>query len=117
MFKGLSLLNLKKVLSQMLRGKFEDLPFQHLMESKSVVEAQPIKISLVEWLEEECHAESGIPTDFLKLWHGVAKDNNFKDHATHSFILSHDTCKQCNCLNNIFLSHCYQNQALQQDSN
>ena len=37
MFKGLSLLNLRKIISQALRGKFEDMPFPHLMES--VVEA------------------------------------------------------------------------------
>ena len=40
MFNGISLLNLKKILSQTLRGKFEDSPFPHLMDCNSGVEAQ-----------------------------------------------------------------------------
>ena len=40
MFKGLSLLNAKKILIQTIRGKFEDLPFPHLLEGNSVVKDQ-----------------------------------------------------------------------------
>ena len=52
--------------SQALRGNFEGLPFPHLMESSSIVETQNIKVYLVEWCEEECFAESEIPTDSPK---------------------------------------------------
>ncbi|CAM1311707.1 Uncharacterised protein g5782 [Pycnogonum litorale] len=83
MFKGLSLLNPNKVLSQTLRGKFEDLPFPHLMESDGVIEEQYRKVGLVEWCEE-CFAGSGIPKDSLKFWQGVAKHNNFKELATYA---------------------------------
>ena len=65
MFKGLSLINIKNILSQTLRGKLEDLPFPHHMENNSVVEAQYRKMYLVKWCEEECFAESGISAEFL----------------------------------------------------
>ena len=73
MLKSLLLLSLRKVLSQTLRGKFEDLSFPHLMDSNSVVEAQYGKVYLVEWCEEECFVVSGIPSDSLRFWHGVGK--------------------------------------------
>ena len=47
-FNGLSLQNHKKIISQTLRGKLEDQPFPHLMESNNVVEAQNIKDYLVD---------------------------------------------------------------------
>ena len=111
MFKGHSLLTFKKFLIQTLRGKFDDLPFPRLMESNSVIVARYRKVSLVEWCEEECFAESGINADSLNLLQDVAKHNNFKDLATYALTCL-NTCEQCNCLENIFLSHSYQNQAL-----
>ena len=81
-FKGLSLQNSKKVLSQTLSGKLEDLPFSHHIESNSVDKAQYRKDYLVDWCEEECFAESGIRRDSLKFWQGVAKHNNFTDLTT-----------------------------------
>ena len=57
MFKGLSLLNLKKILSLTPSEKFEDLPYPHRMESNSVVEAQYREVYMVEWCEEEFFAE------------------------------------------------------------
>ena len=65
MHRGLKLINLNKILSQTLRGRIEDLQFPHLMECSSAVEAQHRKVHLVEWCEEECSAESGIPAYFL----------------------------------------------------
>ena len=73
---------LRKFSSQILRRKCKDLQFRHLMESNSVVEAQHRKVYLVEWCEEECFAESGNPADYLELWQGVAKLNNFKNLAS-----------------------------------
>ena len=84
MFKDLSLLNPKKIRSQTLRGKFEDLPFPHFIESKRIVEVQYRKVYLVEWCEVECFAERGIPADSIKFRQGVAKYNNFKDRATYA---------------------------------
>ena len=63
-FKGLYLLSPNNILSQTLRGKFEDFPFPHLMESYSLVEAQYKNVYLVEWYEEEYVADSGISCRF-----------------------------------------------------
>ena len=76
---------LSQILSQTLKGKFEDLPFLHLMENDiSLMENQYRRISLVEWCEEECFAEGGIPKESLLFWQGVAKHNNFKEFSTYA---------------------------------
>ena len=84
MSKGLSLLSHNEVLSQSRRGMFEDIPYQHLMENNSLVVTQYRKVYLVEWCEEECLTESGIPADSPALWQGVAKHNNVIDLATYA---------------------------------
>ena len=82
MFKFISLLSRKKFLSQTLVGKFEELPISKLMEGHRVAEAQNRR---VEWCDEECFAESGIPVDYPNFWQGVAKYNKHKDLATYAF--------------------------------
>ena len=64
---------------------YEGLPFPYLMKSSSVDEARYIKVYLVEWCEQECLAESGIPADSLKLWQGAAKHNNIYIHCIRHF--------------------------------
>ena len=79
-FKRLSILNPNKVLSQKLEGDFEDLPFVHLIEDNmKIIESQYRKINLVERREEECFAASGIPSNTLQFWQGVAKHSNFQE--------------------------------------
>ena len=74
------MLNPNKVLSQTLKGDFKDLTFVHLMDDNmSIIECQYRKINLVEWHEEECFAASGIPSNTLQFWQGVAKHSNFKN--------------------------------------
>ena len=79
MFEGLSFVNHKDILSQTLRGKFEDIPFPYLIENDSVVEAQCRKVYLVESCEEKCYITGGrIPADSLNFCHDVYNHNNFK---------------------------------------
>ena len=54
------------------------------MESDNVVKDQYRNVYLVVWCEEECFSESRITADYLKIWQGIAKHNNFKDLATYA---------------------------------
>ena len=78
------MLNLNKVLSQTLKGDFKDLPFVHHMEDiMNVIDCQYRKINVVEW-HEECFAASGIPSNTLQFWQGVAKHSNFQELSSYA---------------------------------
>ncbi|KAK7083260.1 hypothetical protein SK128_003864 [Halocaridina rubra] len=82
-FKGLSFFNPHKLLSQIQKGHFEDLPCLHLTENNfDLIESQYKKINLVQWSEEEPFVKNGIPKDSLNFWLGVAKHSSFKELST-----------------------------------
>ena len=50
----------------------------------NVIECQNRKINLVEWREEKCFAASGIPSNTLQFWQGVAMHNNFQELPSYA---------------------------------
>ena len=75
-FKGLSYLAPSRVLSQVDKVPFAELPLQHLMFQKSVeIEEQYRKISHVNWKETETFETGTIPRETVEFW---SKVRNFK---------------------------------------
>jgi len=73
-FAGLSLLSPVKVLNQLDRARFEDLPFLHLLGEKvSTIEEQYRKIVLIDWSSEPVFKGSSVPKETLPFWEGIRK--------------------------------------------
>jgi hypothetical protein len=69
-FRGLTGLHPKKVLSQTAQLPFEQLPGQHLMQERDLVEIQYRKILFHPWREEDSFSE-GLPKDAVGFWSKV----------------------------------------------
>ena len=68
-FENLSGLHPSKVLSQVARLRYQDLPFPHLRESL-LMEEQYRKVLHVTWADEPCF-NGKIPSDCVEFWVGV----------------------------------------------
>jgi len=76
-FKGLSFLHPKKLLSHLGRASFSELPLPHLFKDKKAeIENQYRSILFVDWKESEHFKESGIPNDTAQFWFEVRKYQN-----------------------------------------
>ncbi|RUS91788.1 hypothetical protein EGW08_000496 [Elysia chlorotica] len=85
MFRNLSLLHPKKVLTQMDRPAFKDLPFQHFLnDQKSAAEEQYRRLIFVDWAKEKPFAETGLPNDSVAFWEGVRQHNGFQTIADYA---------------------------------
>ena len=81
-FKGLSYLSPSRVLSQMSKVPFAQLPLQHLMGEKVYeIEEQYRKIPYIDWQESEVFQSGTIPKDTVEFWSKVkdfkSVDDNF----------------------------------------
>ena len=74
LFKGLSALSPNKVLSQMFRLPFKELPRQELMgQLVEDIESQYRKICCHIWAEEEGVFDGDIPNDTMTFWSGILR--------------------------------------------
>ena len=71
-FKNLSYLSPRSILSQMERAQFLSLPMQHIMKDIGLVEDQYRKIIHVDWASEDVFSGE-IPSDAVQFWAGIMK--------------------------------------------
>ncbi|KAK3798524.1 hypothetical protein RRG08_001286 [Elysia crispata] len=84
-FKGLGALNLQKVLSQVEKACFKDLPSKFLMDDNlSGIEEQYRRIHLVDWTLEPAFKNAALPTDAELFWMGVKQPQGFKELADYA---------------------------------
>ncbi len=86
MFKNLTKLSPKIILSHISRCPFNDLPFLQLFADKlTLLEEQYRKFILVDWKNEEIFKADGIPVnDTEKFWISVLQHPFFKDLAQYA---------------------------------
>ena len=71
-FRGLSALHPSKILSQTFQVPFDQLPLQHLMSDRDILQNQYRRIGLHPWREESCF-NGKIPGDAEEFWGKVVQ--------------------------------------------
>ena len=75
------------MLNQASRPDFSELPFvleRIPRENLDTLKDQYRKLPFVDWKEEECFKEGGIPSDTEQFWVGVSHHKSFKELSAYS---------------------------------
>ena len=88
-FRGLSSLNPKKVLSQAERLPFNQLPFRHIMgENIDMIEMQYRRIQMQIWKDEELFGGK-LPLDLVTFWSKIKSYQNGNEEKAYELLANY----------------------------